>query len=351
MDLISIVVPCLNEEEALPVYYREMVKIMDQMEGTDFELIFVDDGSDDGTLEEMRRLSRRDRRCRYLSFSRNFGKEAAIYAGLSHARGGYGAVMDADLQDPPELLMEMYRILREEDCDSVAARRANREGEPWLRSLLSDGFYRLLNRLCDAEIMPGARDYRLMKRNMLDAVLALGERTRFTKGIFSWVGFRTKWLEYPNVERAAGETKWSLGKLFLYALEGILGFSAKPLLLAGVIGAVFLGLSPVLLLAGLARGGMSSEALLLASAMFLVGGAQLLCAGLSGWYLSGTYQEVKGRPIYLLRESSEDPVREQRPFEPASGRTEAVPIYRKRSVYPKRQRGRKEKEGERCEPA
>lgn len=316
MDLISIVVPCLNEEAALPIYYREMSKIMEKMKEAEFELIFVDDGSTDGTLEEMRKLCRQDGRCRYLSFSRNFGKEAAIYAGLSNARGDYGAVMDVDLQDPPELLPEMYRILREEDYDSVAARRGNREGEPRIRSFLSDCFYRFIDRICGAGMMPGARDYRLMKRRMLDAVLQLGERTRFTKGIFGWVGFQTKWLEYDNVERRAGETKWSLGKLFLYALEGIFGFSTKPLMVSVAAGTVFLGLSSLLLLAGivqsLGQNGILPGTILLAAALFLVGGVQLFCTGISGWYLSRTYQEVKGRPIYLLRESSGDQEEEQR---------------------------------------
>lgn len=221
MDRISIVVPCFNEEEALPVYYREMKRVMGELSEVSFEILFVDDGSSDKTLEILKQLNAKDGRCEYLSFSRNFGKEAAIYAGLKHASGDYVATMDVDLQDPPGLLPEMYRILKEEPYDSVATRRATRTGEPKIRSFLSETFYKFINSISKTEIVNGARDYRLMKRIMVDAVLEMSEYNRFSKGIFGWVGFRTKWLEFQNVERSAGETKWSLRKLFSYSLEGI----------------------------------------------------------------------------------------------------------------------------------
>ena len=224
MKKITVIVPCLNEEDALPIYYKEMSKIMKQMKETEIELLFVDDGSTDRTLSVMKDLHELDGRCHYLSFSRNFGKEAAIYAGLQNADGDYMAIMDVDLQDPPALLPKMYRILEEEGYDSVATKRSTRTGEPKIRSFLSKSFYNVINRLSKTEIVNGARDYRLMKRNMVDAVLSMSEYNRFSKGIFEWVGFRTKWLEFENHERSAGETKWSMKKLFCYSLEGITGF-------------------------------------------------------------------------------------------------------------------------------
>ena len=229
MDKISIIIPCFNEEEALPIYYAEMKKVMDSMKKqTSFELLFVDDGSSDRTYEIMKDLHRKDGRCQYLSFSRNFGKEAAIYAGLQNASGDYAAIMDVDLQDPPSLLPDMYRILKEEPYDSVATRRSTRMGEPKIRSFLSKEFYNVINKISKTEIVSGARDYRLMNRKMIDAVLEMSEYNRFSKGIFGWVGFRTKWLEYENIERSAGETKWNVKKLFIYSLEGITGFSVVP---------------------------------------------------------------------------------------------------------------------------
>ena len=225
MDKISIIIPCFNEEEALPIYYAEMKKVMDSMKKqTSFELLFVDDGSSDRTYEIMKDLHRKDGRCQYLSFSRNFGKEAAIYAGLQNASGDYAAIMDVDLQDPPSLLLDMYRILKEEPYDSVATRRSTRMGEPKIRSFLSKEFYNVINKISKTEIVSGARDYRLMNRKMIDAVLEMSEYNRFSKGIFGWVGFRTKWLEYENIERSAGETKWNVKKLFIYSLEGITDF-------------------------------------------------------------------------------------------------------------------------------
>lgn len=331
-SMISIVIPCFNEEEALPVYYREMKKVMEQMKGISFELLFVDDGSSDGTLDWMRGVHKEDERCRYLSFSRNFGKEAAIYAGLTKAKGEYVAVMDADLQDPPSLLPEMYRILQEEPYDSVAARRSTRDGEPWLRSKLSAYFYSFINRVSKAQIVSGARDYRLMKRKMVDAILSMQEYSRFTKGMFGWVGFRTKWIEYENVERCAGETKWGIGKLFLYAMEGIGGFSAAPLFLAPVIGCV-------LCIAGAVTGGVGlmaslighvhiPELVFLAALILIIGGIQLMCSGISSWYLSRTYLETKHRPIYILQETGEAESREEQ----VQQRAVLVPI-KKENTY------------------
>ena len=226
MDKISVVVPCYNEEEALPVYYKEMCRVMDEMKDVVFELIFVDDGSSDATLGIMKDLNEKDSRCRYLSFSRNFGKEAAIYAGLKASEGDYVALMDVDLQDPPTLLPEMYEILQEDGYDNVATKRVTRTGEPRIRSFLSESFYKFVNAISKTEIVDGARDYRLMKRKMVQAVLEMSEYNRFSKGIFGWVGFRTKWLQYDNIERSAGKTKWSMWKLFKYSVEGITGFGS-----------------------------------------------------------------------------------------------------------------------------
>lgn len=316
MDKISVVVPCWNEEEALPIYYREMSRVMETMiqnaekKALDFELIFVDDGSLDGTLRIMKELRQKDARCRYLSFSRNFGKEAAIYAGLKAAEGNYVVVMDVDLQDPPALLPDMYHILREEDYDSVATKRSTRTGEPRIRSFLSERFYKFVNRISKTEIVNGARDYRLMNRKMVDAVLDMSEYNRFSKGIFGWVGFRTKWLEFENVERSAGETKWSLKKLFCYSLEGITGFSVAPLSLAAIVGILFCGLSFLLIVLIIVRtlvwGDPVSGWPSLACIIFMVSGVQLLCTGIVGQYLSKTYLETKHRPIFILRDSSED---------------------------------------------
>lgn len=314
MKKVTVVVPCLNEEAALPIYYKEMKHVMETMPETEFELIFVDDGSADGTLQEMKALNEKDKRCRYLSFSRNFGKEAAIYAGLKSAVGDYVAIMDVDLQDPPRLLPEMYRILEEENYDSVATRRSTRAGEPKLRSFLSDSFYTFINKISKTEIVNGARDYRLMNRKMVDAVLEMSEYNRFSKGIFGWVGFRTKWLSFENVERSAGETKWSVKKLFIYSLEGITGFSVAPLSLASVIGVIFCVVSFFLILVIVARTLIWGDKVAgwpsLACIIFLVSGVQLLCTGIVGQYLSKTYLETKHRPIYLLRESSEDEMQE-----------------------------------------
>lgn len=310
MDKITVVVPCFNEEDALLIYYWEMEKIMGQMKEIEFELLFVDDGSSDSSLQIMKKLHQKDSRCHYLSFSRNFGKEAAIYAGLKQAGGNYVAVMDVDLQDPPELLPKMYEILQEGDYDNVATKRATRTGEPKLRSLLSESFYKLINKISGTEIVSGARDYRLMKRKMVDAVLEMSEYNRFSKGIFEWVGFRTKWLEFDNVERSAGKTKWSVGKLFRYSLDGITGFSVAPLSLAAVIGSVFCMLSFAMILFIIVRTAIWGDPVAgwpsLVCIIFMVSGIQLFCTGIVGQYLSKTYLETKHRPIYILRESSEE---------------------------------------------
>ena len=310
MKKMTVIVPCFNEEEALPIYYKEMCKVMNRMKEVELELLFVDDGSSDHTLSVMKDLHMLDARCSYLSFSRNFGKEAAIYAGLKHAVGDYVAVMDVDLQDPPELLPEMYRILEEEGYDSVATKRSTRNGEPKFRSFLSESFYKVINKISKTEIVNGARDYRLMRRNMVDAVLNMSEYNRFSKGIFEWVGFRTMWLEFENVERSAGETKWSLKKLFFYSLEGITGFSVAPLSLASVIGVLFCLLSfvmiGVIIIRTIIWGDPVSGWPSLVCIVFFVGGIQLLCTGIVGQYLSKTYLETKHRPIYILKDSSKE---------------------------------------------
>lgn len=310
MDKISIVIPCYNEEEALEYFYAEMKKVMKKMKEVAFELLFVDDGSEDQTLAMLRKMAELDPRCRYLSFSRNFGKEAAIYAGLSHASGNYVAIMDADLQDPPGLLPEMYRMLYWENWDCVAARRKNREGEPRLRSFLSDCFYKVINKLSKIQLVSGARDFRMMTRQMVNGVLQMSEYNLFSKGLFQWVGFRTAWIEYPNQERCAGKSKWPFRKLLSYSLEGITGFSVAPLSLAAVMGLIFCGISffmigfiafRTLFFGDQVKGWPS-----MACIIFLVGGIQLFCIGILGEYLSKTYLETKHRPIYILRESSED---------------------------------------------
>ena len=309
MKKVTVIVPCFNEQEAIPIYYKEMCKIMLQMQDVDMELLFVDDGSTDRTLSVMKALHTLDERCQYLSFSRNFGKEAAIYAGLKNAAGDYVAIMDVDLQDPPELLPQMYQILEEEEYDNVATKRSTRTGEPMVRSFLSEAFYKCINRISKTEIVNGARDYRLMKRKMVDAVLEMSEYNRFSKGIFEWVGFRTKWLEFENVERSAGETKWSLRKLFKYSLEGIMGFSVAPLSLASVIGLLFCVFSFFMILVIIVRtvawGDPVNGWPSLVCIIFMVGGVQLLCTGIVGQYLAKTYLETKHRPIYILKDSSE----------------------------------------------
>ena len=311
--LLSIVVPCYNEQEALPYFYKEICRVAEEMKsshGADFEFIFVDDGSKDKTLSIARELHKQDARVRYISFSRNFGKEAGILAGLEAAKGDYVAMMDADLQDPPALLPRMLDALLEEDYDCAATRRTNRKGEPPIRSFFARMFYKIINRLSDADIVDGARDYRLMRRRMVDAILALPAYNRFSKGIFGWVGFKTKWLEYVNVERVAGETKWSFWKLFLYSLEGIVAFTTAPLALASLIGIIFCVLAFVMILFIIVRtllfGDPTSGWPSLVCIIFLCSGVQLFCMGVLGQYLAKTYMEVKRRPVYIVRETEQD---------------------------------------------
>lgn len=311
--LLSIVVPCYNEQEALPYFYEEICRVAGEMKashGAEFEFIFVDDGSRDNTLAIARELHKQDERVRYISFSRNFGKEAGILAGLEAAKGDYVAMMDADLQDPPALLPQMLDALLEEDYDCAATRRTNRKGEPPIRSFFARMFYKIINRLSDADIVDGARDYRLMRRRMVDAILALPEYNRFSKGIFGWVGFKTKWLEYVNVERVAGETKWSFWKLFLYSLEGIVAFTTAPLALASLIGIIFCVLAFVMILFIIVRtllfGDPTSGWPSLVCIIFLCSGVQLFCMGVLGQYLAKTYMEVKHRPVYIVRETEQD---------------------------------------------
>ena len=306
--LCSCIVPCFNEEEVIPIYYEEMQKVRKQEEGKiDFEIIFIDDGSKDKTLEVIKKLSEQDECIHYVSFSRNFGKEAAMYAGFEHAKGEYVVTMDVDLQDPPHLIPEMIRCIEEEGYDSVATRRVTRKGEPPIRSFFARRFYGLINRISDADIVDGARDFRMMKRDMVDAILSMPEYNRFTKGIFGWVGFKTKWLEFENVERAAGETKWSFWKLFRYALEGIIAFSTVPLTIVSLIGVIvciiaFLFLLFVVIRATIFGDPVAGWPSLICVISFL-SGIQLLGIGVVGMYLSKTYLETKKRPIYIKKES------------------------------------------------
>ena len=310
--LLSIVVPCYNEQEALPFFYKEICRVAEEMKashGAEFEFIFVDDGSKDNTLAIARDLHQKDARVRYISFSRNFGKEAGILAGLEAAKGDYVAMMDADLQDPPALLPQMLDALLQEDYDCAATRRTNRKGEPPIRSFFARMFYKIINRLSDADIVDGARDYRLMRRRMVDAILALPEYNRFSKGIFGWVGFRTKWLEYVNVERVAGETKWSFWKLFLYSIEGIVAFSTAPLAMASVFGIITCLCAALALCFILVRTILFGDPVegwpSMMCVMLFLGGIQLLSIGVIGQYLAKTYLETKHRPIYILQESSD----------------------------------------------
>lgn len=313
---ISIVVPCYNEEESLPLFLRELERVAEQMRQTDdltFEVVLIDDGSTDGTLATMKREAQRlpaHFTVRWASFSRNFGKEAALYAGLSHATGELVATMDADMQDPPSLLPEMYRIITTEDVDNVATRRTTREGEPPIRSLFARMFYRLINKISKADIVDGARDFRLMKRPMVDAILSMREYNRFSKGIYGWVGFKTRWLPYVNVNRVAGETKWSFFSLLLYSIDGIVAFSTVPLSIASVMGTLFCIVAFFALIFIVVRALLFGDPVdgwpSLASIIIFIGGVQLLCLGIMGQYLAKTYLETKNRPLYIVRESNLD---------------------------------------------
>lgn len=313
---ISIVVPCYNEEESLPLFLRELERVAEQMRQADdltFEVVLIDDGSTDGTLATMKREAQRlpaHFTVRWASFSRNFGKEAALYAGLSHATGELVATMDADMQDPPSLLPEMYRIITTEDVDNVATRRTTREGEPPIRSLFARMFYKLINKISKADIVDGARDFRLMKRPMVDAILSMREYNRFSKGIYGWVGFKTRWLPYVNVNRVAGETKWSFFSLLLYSIDGIVAFSTVPLSIASVMGTLFCIVAFFALIFIVVRALLFGDPVdgwpSLASIIIFIGGVQLLCLGIMGQYLAKTYLETKNRPLYIVRESNLD---------------------------------------------
>ena len=306
-ELISIVVACYNEEEVLPIFYDEINKVSNKLKNINFEFLFVDDGSNDGTLSVIKNLVRKDKRVKYISFSRNFGKEAAMNAGLSYAKGDYVALMDADLQDPPSMLIDMYKYI--DSYDVVATRRITRKGEPKIRSVFSKAWYKLINKISDVEMVDGARDFRLMRRCVVDAILSMNEYNRYSKGIFSFVGFKTKYLEYENVKRVAGKTKWSFLGLVKYAIEGITSFSTLPLTISSLFGMLFCLLAVVAIIFIIIRtllygdpvGGWPS----LVCIILLVSGVQLLCLGIMGKYLSKMYVETKKRPIYIVRETNQ----------------------------------------------
>ena len=310
MEKISVIVPCYNEEESLPLFYIEICKVAESFKHVDFEFIFVNDGSRDNTLSLARDLAKSDKRVRYISFSRNFGKEAAILAGLEYSVGDYVAIMDADLQDPPSLLHEMYDGIKNEGYDCVATRRVSRKGEPPIRSFFAKCYYKLINKISKTEIVDGARDYRLMSRQMVNSILELREYNRFSKGIFSWVGYNTKWLEYKNVERVAGTTKWSFWKLFLYSLESIVAFSTVPLAIASVMGLIFFLVSVIMIIFIIVKTLTIGDPVAgwpsLVCIIFFVSGVQLFSIGVIGQYLSKLYLEVKKRPVYIVKETEKD---------------------------------------------
>lgn len=316
MPLISFVIPCYNEVESLPLLVdaldQSTCMMSEQHEDLSYEVVFVDDGSTDGTLAAIKEISGRDLpfQVRWVSFSRNFGKEAALYAGLSEASGAYVATLDADMQDPPSLLPKMYNMLLDGDYDNVATRRCTRKGEPALRSFFARQFYKTINRLSDTEIVDGARDFRLMRRRMVDAILSVTEYNRFSKGIFSWVGFSTCWIEYENAKRAAGSSKWSFWKLFKYAIEGIVGYSTAPLTAASLIGALFSFIAIAFLAVVLVRAVLFGDPVAgwpsTMCVILLIGGLQMLSLGVVGQYLAKTYLETKRRPLYVVRETGDD---------------------------------------------
>lgn len=309
MKTISIIVPCYNEQESIPYFYEEVNKISATMEQVaNFEFLFVNDGSKDNTLNVLRELGTKDFRVKYISFSRNFGKEAAMYAGLKASTGDYIAIMDADLQDPPSLIPEMFNCLEQGEYDCVATRRVTRKGESKIRSFFAKMFYKIMNFISNTEVVDGARDFRLMTRQMVNAILEIGEYNRFSKGIFGFVGFNTKWLEYENIERVAGTTKWSFWKLLLYAIDGFTAFSTKPLILSTFIGILFCLIALVMIIVIICKtiifgdpvGGWPS----LACIILFVGGIQLFCSGISGQYIAKAYLEVKHRPIFIVKEKN-----------------------------------------------
>ena len=308
---LSLIVPCYNEEAALPIFYRETTRVMETLP-VEYELLLVNDGSKDGTLRCMKRLAAANEHVKYISFSRNFGKEAAMYAGFCNIDGDYVAVMDADMQDPPSLLPEMLKIIETGEYDSVATRRVSRAGEPPIRSWFARKFYRLINKISDADVVDGAKDFRLMKREMVGAIVAMGEQNRFSKGIFGWVGFRTYWLPYENVERVAGETKWSFWGLFKYAVDGIINFSQVPLSISSWLGLIMTGCSFLVLLFIIIRKAMFGDPVAgwasTICVIVFIGGVQLAVLGIMGQYIAKTYMEVKKRPHYIVAESNDERV-------------------------------------------
>ena len=311
MKKVSIIVPCYNEEESIPLFYKEIKKVFSKI-NYKLELIFVNDGSKDKTLELIKNLSKKDKEANYISLSRNFGKEAAMWAGLKHSTGDYITVMDCDLQDPPALIPEMLRLIEEEDYDVVGTRRVTRKGEPPIRSFFARMFYKIINKMSKVEMVDGARDYRMMTRQVVDNLLTLKEYNRYSKGLFSFVGFKTKWLEYENIERVAGETKWNFWKLFLYAIEGIVAFTTAPLTMAATFGILFCLVAFIMIIVIIVKtlvyGDPTSGWPSLACIIFMTNGIELLCIGVIGEYLSKTYLEVKKRPIYIVKESNMDVV-------------------------------------------
>lgn len=318
MKLISVVVPCYNEQEVLPLFYTEITKVMAQIKDkhpdTDYELLFINDGSKDETLKGLRELAVRDNRVRYISFSRNFGKEAGMYAGLQNAKGDYVVVMDADLQHPPAFIPQMYEYVLSGEYDCATTRRVSREGESKIRSWFSRKFYKVMNKISQTEIVDGAQDFRFMTRQMVDAILSMHEYNRFSKGIFSWVGFRTKYMPYENIERAAGNTTWSFKSLFKYSLEGIFAFSTAPLAISSFLGILSCIIAFIMILVlvikWLAFGDPVQGYTTTICVLLMVGGLQLFCIGILGQYLSKTYLESKNRPIYIIHET-EDNVRDK----------------------------------------
>ncbi len=310
--MISLIIPCYNEQESLPIFYREVTSVARRME-SEYELLFVDDGSKDRTLPILKELAAQDEHVTYFSFSRNFGKEAAMYAGFCNAKGDYIAVMDADMQDPPSLLPQMTAILESGEYDSVATRRTSRTGEPPIRSWFAKRFYRLVNRISDADIVDGARDFRLMRREMAEAIVSMGEYNRFSKGIFGWIGFRTYWMPYDNIERAAGETKWNFWKLFKYAIDGIISFSQAPLSIASWFGMVMTLLSFLFLFLIVIRKAVFGDPVAgwasTICVIVFIGGIQLFCLGIMGQYIAKAYLETKKRPHFIISETNGEDVK------------------------------------------
>ena len=305
---VSIVVPMYNEQESLGILYQELNRVTDTIKDYEFEYLFVNDGSKDNTLQEIQKLAAADERVHYVSFSRNFGKEAALYAGLSNADGDYIATMDADLQDPPSLLPQMLAMIESQDCDNVATRRVNRKGEPPIRSFFARCFYKLMRRLSNIDIADGARDYRLMSRAMVDSILSVSEYNRFSKGIFAWVGYETNWLEFENVERSAGETKWSFWKLVRYSIDGIINFSNTPLQISSYLGMILTIVSFIAIIVEVIRALVFGDPVAgwpsLVCIITFIGGIELFCMGIMGQYIAKTYMEVKRRPHYIIKESN-----------------------------------------------